>query len=315
MTADSAPPAETTSAPVPPPAGARGVGIALAAASATGLGLAVALSRLAYEGGSNGLTVALTRSLVFVTGIGLLCLLSRRTLRVAASDRAHLLGLGLLVALMFYGNIASVQFISVGLAALLFYTFPPMIAAIEAVVSRRLPAAGKLVAVGTAFAGLAVMLGVSFDAADPRGIGLAMAAALGAATHSVWFGRKVAHVDAMVASLYMGAVAAAVLCTVALVSGGLRWPETPLGWSGFAGVVLLQSTGLPLYLMAIKRIGALDCAVIANTQPVASIVAAYLLYSEVLGVVQLTGGAMVLAGIWLMQRSESRSRRAGAAGG
>ena len=44
-------------------------GLAFAITAASGLGLAVAVSRLAYDGGTNGLTVAMTRSLVLVFGL------------------------------------------------------------------------------------------------------------------------------------------------------------------------------------------------------------------------------------------------------
>ena len=49
------------------------------------------------------------------------------------------------MAVMFYGNIAAVQFIPIGLAALLFFTFPPLINLGEAMLQRRLPAGLRLV--------------------------------------------------------------------------------------------------------------------------------------------------------------------------
>ena len=48
---------------------------------------------------------------------------------------------------------------------------------------------------------------------------------------------------------------------------------------------------------------------LANVQPVTSIVATRMLFGELLGAAQLAGGAMVLAGIMLMQWYDARSRR------
>jgi DME family drug/metabolite transporter len=85
------------------------------------------------------------------------------------------------------------------------------------------------------------------------------------------------------------------------------WPSAAVGWAGMAGVVCLQASSVPLYFIGLARIGALRSAVITNLQPVVSIVAAFLLFGEILTPVQLIGGAMVLAGIWLMQWAGTRS--------
>ena len=75
------------------------------------------------------------------------------------------------------------------------------------------------------------------------------------------------------------------------------------------GVVALQCASLPMYFVAVARVGALKTAMLANIQPVVSIVAARGLFGELLGAAQLVGGAMVLAGVMLMQWHDGRSRR------
>ncbi|HZD25950.1 MAG TPA: DMT family transporter, partial [Alphaproteobacteria bacterium] len=252
--------------------------------------------------------VATTRACLMTVGLLLFCLVSGRPLRLPRGTRWHALGLGALTAVMFYGNIAAVQFIPVGLAALLFFTYPPMIAILNvAVVRERLPLA-KLAAVLLAFAGLALMLGISLGAADPRGMALSLAAALATAWNALWLARRVAHVDAFVLTFYMAVVAAAMLLSVSLAAGGIAWPEAPGGWAGLFGVAALQGSSVPIYFFALARIGALKSGVITNLQPVVSIVAAYLLFGELLAPVQFLGGAMVLAGIGLMQWSDARRR-------
>ena len=46
---------------------------------------------------------------------------------------------------------------------------------------------------------------------------------------------------------------------------------------------------------------------LANVQPLSSIVLAFLVFGELLSGLQLVGGGMVLAGIWLMQRQDRGS--------
>jgi DME family drug/metabolite transporter len=60
---------------------------------------------------------------------------------------------------------------------------------------------------------------------------------------------------------------------------------------------------VPLYFLALAYIGAMKSAMFTNAQPLVSISAAYLLFGEIMTPIQLLGGGLVLAGIWLMQFS------------
>ena len=278
------------------------VGLILAGVSALGLGLAIAVARFAYEGGANGLTVATGRSLLFVPALYLFCRLTGRNLRIPARQRYHAAGLGLLMAGAFYGNVGAVQYIPVGLAAILFFTFPPLIALVQTIVTRKLPSLAGLVALATAFAGLVLMLGVSFGEANPLGIALALGAGLCVALNAVWLQHKVAHVDSVVLTFYMGCTAVVVLVAIIIATDGIQLPQTPGGWLGMVSVAALQTVSLPLFYMSISRVGPLKAGMVANIQPIVSIVAAYLFFAEVLSALQFAGGALVLGGIWLMQR-------------
>ena len=108
---------------------------------------------------------------------------------------------------------------------------------------------------------------------------------------------------------HMAVTAAVALPAMALATGSVRLPVSEAGWAGMFAVIALQCASLPLYFVAIARIGAMKSAMLANIQPVISIVAARALFDELLGVAQLIGGAMVLAGIMLMQWHDGRARR------
>lgn len=276
------------------------LGMGLAVAAAVGLGMAVAVSRWAFLGGTNGITVAATRGVVALALLIVCCLALKKRLLLPGRATLHALGLGAIASGSFYGNIASVQYITVGLAALLFFTYPPLIAALSFALGERV-SARKLAAVAISFAGLALMLGLSLEHVDPRGVGLALMAASATAINAVWLQRSVADQDAMVVTLWMMVAAASVLLVGALASGEVRWPTQAVGWWGLAGVVFFQSTCIPLYFLAIPLIGALRSGVVTNVQPVVSIIAAWAMFGELLTPVQLLGGALVLGGVLLMQ--------------
>ena len=292
-----------------PDARPRALGTALAVISAIGLGLAVALSRYAYEGGSNGITVAATRASLVAVGLPLFCLLSGRSLALPRRAWGHCAGLGVLMAMMFYGHVGAVEFIPVGLAVLLFFTYPPMIAVLNIVVARERVTLRNLIAIAAAFLGLALMLGVSLHVVDLRGVVLALGAGVAAAWNAIWLVRRMGQYDAMVVITHMALVAGAVLLALCLAFGGIAWPTSGSGWGGLWAVVLLQAASVPSYFLAITFIGAMKSAMVTNTQPLVSITAAYLLFGEGMGPVQLLGGALVLGGIWLMQFTGQSSRQ------
>lgn len=287
--------------------GKQRLGVGLGLTAATGLGLAIAVSRFAYDGGTSGLTLSCTRSGIMALGVLLFCGVTGRGLHMAKADVLNCIGIGVLTALMFYGNVGSVEFIRVGLAALLFFTYPPMIAVLNILVVRERVTPLKLGCLLSAFLGLSLMLGVSFISVDLRGVCLSLMAAISCAWHAVWLSRRLRHLDPLAVTAYMSVVAALVLLGLNLVTGGFHWPRSTVGWAGFAGVVLLQGSSVPIYIISIGLIGALKSGMITNLQPVVSIVAAFLLYGETLTPVQLIGGIMVLAAVWVMQWSDARA--------
>lgn len=279
----------------------RLIGIGLALASSVGLGLAVAVSRFAFEGGTDGQSVSAVRAWFVVAVVAIWCVASGRSLKVDRRSWFNCLGLGLLLAYMFFGNIGAVQFIPVGVAALLFFVYPPLVALFGAVLDRRLPDPLKLVAFLIAFAGLAVMLGVGIRGLDPVGVAIGLGAGIACAVNVTWIGRVMRGRDSVVVMFHMALVAAVVLSFAVLATGGFTPPESTSGWIGAAAVVILQGCSIPLYFASIPHIGVERSAIINNLQPVASILFAWAVFAEALSPAQAIGGAMVLGGILVMQ--------------
>ena len=286
--------------------GGRAAGFALAFASSIGLGLAVAVARIAFEGGTDGQSVATVRAWFVVLLVGLWCVASGRGLRVDRRTWLHCVGLGTLLGYMFFGNIGAVKFIPVGVAALLFFVYPPLVAVFTAVLDRRWPGLLRLTAFLIAFGGLAVMLGVGFERLNPVGLALGLGAGVAAGIQITWASRVMKGRDTLVVMFHMALTAAVVLSVAVPAITGITPPVTALGWIGAAGVVLLQGCSIPLYYAAIPRIGAETSAIINNLQPVTSIVAAFLLFGEAMTASQFAGGAMVIGGILLLQLAGKR---------
>lgn len=287
----------------------RASGLICAILCSIGLGLAVAFGRIAFDGGTTPLTVALFRSVFSIGLIAALCRITGQSLRPPKGAWPHLLFLGLLFAHMAFGNIGSTKYIPVGLAALLFFVYPPVVALINAVADRRAPSVVKVAAILTAFAGLAVMLGVGFGDLDPRGVIIGLTAGIACAVNMVWLSRRATGLHPFVIVFYQSCVASVVMLVLAIQMDELRLPNMVGGWWGLWLVVLLQSCSIPLFYFAIRRIGAEPTAMLNNLQPVASIVGAMFLFQEFLTLDRVLGAGMVLGGILLMQWTDARERR------
>ena len=150
------------------PRGSVALGLGVAAFSAASFGFITTLARLSYLGGGSPETVIAARYLTAILVLGAIVLVLRRPLAFTRGDWPQLLVATLGVFGLTVGYLSAVAYIPVGLAALIFYTFPLMVAAFTAVSEWRTPgwraAAGFL----AAFAGLALALG-------PAGLGLEVA--------------------------------------------------------------------------------------------------------------------------------------------
>ena len=284
-------------------------GLICAILCSIGLGLAVALGRVAFDGGTTPLMVALCRSVFSIGLMAAICVATGQSLRPPKGSWPHLLFLGLLFSHMAFGNIGSTKYIPVGLAALLFFVYPPVVALINAVAVRRAPSLIKVAAIVTSFAGLAVMLGVGFEELDPRGVVIGLTAGIACAVNMVWLSRRATGLHPFVIVFYQSIIAAVVMLVLAVQLDELRLPTMTSGWWGLWSVVLLQSCSISLFYFAIRRIGAEPTAMLNNLQPVASIVGAMFLFQEFLTIERVFGAAMALGGILLMQWTDARRRR------
>lgn len=286
------------------------IGFLFALIGSIGLGSAIAISRIAYAEGANGLAIAFPRAWLLVLLLLVFCEFTGRRLTMSFSTWLTCLFPGLLLSHMFYGNIAAAEFIPAAVAALLFFIFPPLVTIINAAVDRKAPSPMKLGATLIAFAGLAVMLGVSFGDLDWRGVVLGLSAGVFCSINITWVARKLGHIDPVVSMTHMALVAALCLTGATIATGGVPLPSGGAGWAALLGAAAMQATCIPLFYIVLPVIGPERMGILSNMQPVATIVVAYLALGEGLRPMQFIGAAMILGGILLMQHAAKREKAA-----
>lgn len=199
--------------------------------------------------------------------------------------------------------LAAVQFIPVGLAAIVFFTFPVIIMLTSPVVEGHSPGLVRLAVAVAAFAGLAISVGPSFESLDVRGIGLAAAAAIFCALQ-FFSGRAI---STMVAPAVFGSLVHLVILPVTLaiviVAGGGNIAFFPGGQASTAGLLFMLGVGILyvggyfLHMQSLRYAPASTVAPFFNLEPMIATTVAALFLGERLAMNQYVGGGMVLAAL------------------
>ncbi|MFE3505933.1 DMT family transporter [Kitasatospora sp. NPDC059146] len=303
----------STASPTLPSGRTLGLGLALVSAFAFG-GSGTAAKPL-IEAGLSPLHVVWLR----VTGAAVALLPIAYRHRDAVLRRPGLLiGFGLLaVAGVQACYFAAISRIPVGVALLIEYLGPPLLIGYVKFVQRKPISRGAAVGAGVAVAGLACVVevwnGLGFDA-------LGVLFALGAACCQVGYflladaGRRGDRpVDPLAVSAF-GLLVGAVLLTVltrpwqadwgllggSVVMNGHSLPALiPAAWMVLIATVLAYLTGV----VSVGYLSPPIAGVVANLEAVVATVLAWVLLGEHLGLPQVAGGLLVLAGAFVAQTS------------
>ena len=199
--------------------------------------------------------------------------------------------------------LASIAFISIGLAVIIFFTFPVMILLVAPLVEGHRPGPVRIAIAFVAFAGLAVAIGPSLEKLDPRGLGLAALAAI-ATVAQFLSGRAVSpHLRPLVLGSLVHAAIWPITLVIATWVGGGNLSLFPgggvpaLGYLALLGVGAAYSLAYFVHMTSLRNAPASTVAPFYNLEPIVTTGLAALLLGEVLALHQYAGGGMVLAAL------------------
>ena len=270
-----------------------------ALAAAASFASMTTLASLAYASGADPFSVVAMRCLgALVLGVALIMLL-RPTLPTKLGDLAVILGLGVVLFLYSLLYIASVLFIPVGLATLLFYLWPIMVAVVTLATGQERLTRLDLAAFTIAFLGLSLAIGPGLDRLDWRGVALAVAAAAGLAAFMLIASRvtKRAAGPAIITGCNLVGLVLAIIA--GLVVGRLGLPGDSVGRWAFLGLGALFGLGMLLQISAVTRAGAARVSIFFNLEPLIAIVFGAWLLGERLEPAQYLGAVLVVGALGL----------------
>jgi drug/metabolite transporter (DMT)-like permease len=215
--------------------------------------------------------------------------------------------------LFFAGDLAvwhwSIMLTSVANATLLANWAPIFVTLALWLVWGERPSGRFVAAMATALAGAALLIGGDFQPTPARLLGdaLGIATAMFYAAYQLTLSRIGPRLPALRIMACATTVTALALLPLALASGGPLFPATAAGWLPLLGLALLsQVLGQSLIAHGIARLPATLSSVGLLLQPVMAGLFAWVLLAEALAPLQVAGGAIVLAGIWLARAARRR---------
>jgi drug/metabolite transporter (DMT)-like permease len=281
-------------------------GVLLALASVLAFALGPASAKLAFDAGSNALTIVALRCTGGTLLLVFLLLWWRGRIRLDSQALGWCLVSGACYAVTIYCFIAALGHTSVSVAILIFFLHPLLIALIaHARGTERLTPVKLLLALGTL-----VALGLALDPVslrvDRAGVAYAGLSAVAMSGMVLCSARANEHATSIQVSLWVNALSAAIFATLASLAGAWVLPKDLTGWGGIAGTTLALGLGLLLFFAALRHLSPVRATMLTNVEPLLSILVAALLLGEHLSTTQWTGVASVIGGLIMFEAASRR---------
>lgn len=321
------------SAEVPPPGlitrdrhPRRSFGFALAIGGALLFAANGSISKITLEAGVDSLSLVLLRSagaascllvLVLVTG--------RERLRLSRTEIPLLLVYGLVgIAMVQWLYFVAIARLPVGVALLLEFTGPVLVALWARFVQKEQLGGALWVALALALGGLAMVAqiwdGLSFDTV---GVLAGVGASISLATYYI-AGKRALVVRDTVSLTFWAFVVSAVFWSVAKPWWTVPWDAlnssiplpgsldgiTVTGWALVAWIVLLGTVAPFLMVIgALRHLAATETGIAGMVEPVLAGAFAWVWLGETLAAIQVAGSIVVIAGIAVAQRATTSTAR------
>jgi drug/metabolite transporter (DMT)-like permease len=276
--------------------------------SAAGFGAMAIFGKLAYDEGATvgtllaarfALAAALFWALVLAGGEAAAGLraLTRRDLAIAVGLGAC--GYAAQAGCFF----AALERIDASLLSLLLYTFPSMVAVAAIVLRRERADARRFAALSLASGGLVLVLAnAKAGTLDPLGAALALGAAVVYTTYILTSQGIAGRISPTLLSALVCTGATVTLTAGSALLGDLRpGAVTAAGWGWLLGISVVCTVGaVSLFFAGLKRVGPTSASILSTVEPVVTVILAFLVFGELLGPLQLLGGAFVIVAVLVL---------------
>ena len=262
-------------------------------------------ARIAFDHGVDVITAVAVRSLATAVVVSLLVLWQRVPLKHTARHRRFMVLIALLVTAQSVCLYAAVARMPVGLALLVFNSYPIWATLAARVFYGHRPERAALIVMPVILLGLVLALDVVHlvggaperDASLGPGVLFALGAASSFGLVLALTQHEVADLDGRARSAFTMGVVGVLALAVGVSTSGLHWPDAAAGWWGLVALSVLYGTAFTAVFTLLPKLGAVGNSPILNVEPVAALALGSLILGQVVGPLQWLGALIVVGAV------------------
>jgi drug/metabolite transporter (DMT)-like permease len=286
-----------------PDAREPGTGVWLVIASTLAFAVGPIGARLAFEDGSNTLTVVALRGVVAAVLMTLLILLFRQDFRLDRRAWSWALACGVLQGIAVYGFLGAVALVPVGVAVLVFFTHPLLLAGFAHWRGTERISPRKGILIGAAISGLALVLAPEFAGTDPLGVALAALSSVAISGMILCIGRAQRHASSTQLNLYATIMSTLGIGLVATLLAAWSPPNGATGLLGILAAGIGVGLGLLAFFAALRHLSPVRASVLSSVEPLFSILLAAVVLDQQLRGEQWVGALIIVGALALFEAS------------
>jgi drug/metabolite transporter (DMT)-like permease len=156
-----------------------------------------------------------------------------------------------------------------------------------------------------------VLAGAASGRLEPVGAAFGLAAAVVYSGYILASEGVARRLDPVVLSALVCTGAAVLLTAATALLGELRLDLlSGAGWGWLACIAVVSTVAaIGLFFAGLRRVGPTSAAILSTVEPVVTVLLAFAVFGETLALVQLAGGALVLAAVPALHARRPRGRR------
>jgi drug/metabolite transporter (DMT)-like permease len=293
------------------PSAARRRGLLLAGCGAVAFSGKAIIVKLAYRYGVDAVTLIMYRMLFALPMfVALAWWAGRGKARLTWRDVRTVVGLGFCgYYLSSFLDFLGLRYVSASLERLILYLNPTLVLGLGALLFQRKVTRQQIIALAVSYCGVLCVFGREMSLSGtnvPLGATLVFGSAVSYAIYLSYSGEEVRRLGA----LRLTGLATTVACLICIAQFFLLRPAQAMSvpsqviWLSVLNATLCTFAPVVMVMLAIERIGAPLTAQAGTIGPLSTILMAVMFLGEPFTAWVLAGTVLVLAGIWLLTRSQ-----------
>ncbi len=273
--------------------------------SAVIYGTAPLLSKFAYEGGVNGITLTFLRTSLMIPLLFFIMLFRHQSFRLMRKELYSIIIFsafgGSLSIISLY---AAYDYISTGLATTLHFIYPLIIVIVSALVYREKITKLKLAAVMFVTIGIFLFVDIT-TAADKMGVMLAVMSGIFYSFYVIYMDHSgIDNMDYIKLTFYLMIITSACTLIFGALTDNISFAGiSARGWIYSSLVSFLITLGaIPLFQAGVRYEGASTAGILSAFEPITTILIGIFFLGESMQFVQYFGGAMIISGVMMAEK-------------